>query len=118
MTRSPVVARLAAGIALAYAALCCGTPILAAADLAFETAAIHPADKVYPWQLGPTTFHVQSTVRGLVMFAYDLKDYQVIGGPAWAASSTDLYDIQAKTDFPASADQIRQMVASLLRDRF
>ena len=57
----------------------------------------------------------------LVMYAYDLKGYQVAGGPAWAAhpsTDTDYCDIAAKADAPLTQERARQLVQGLLADRF
>jgi uncharacterized protein (TIGR03435 family) len=59
---------------------------------------------------------VNSTVERLVTYAYDLPDYQVIGGPAWVR--TDRFDIAARAGREASVPDIRRMLQSLLEDRF
>jgi uncharacterized protein (TIGR03435 family) len=59
---------------------------------------------------------VDSTVARLVMYAYDLPDYEVIGGPAWVR--TDRFDISARAGRDASVPDIRRMLQSLLEDRF
>jgi len=51
----------------------------------------------------------------LVQVAYNLEDFQVMGGP-WANS--DGYDIIAKADSNANFAQMRLMLQSLLADRF
>jgi len=63
------------------------------------------------------------TARMLIANAYDVKEDQVTGGPAWVASTG--YDIDAKvTAFGSpdvhqlTSDQRRQMLQSLLADRF
>jgi len=43
-------------------------------------------------------------LKGLVMAAYNVKEYQVYGGPAWAARIDSLWDIAAKT--PGDARQV------------
>jgi len=59
------------------------------------------------------------TVKGLLTYAYKLRDDQVLGGPAWIA--TELWAIQAKapdgTDMK-DAEVIRQMLQSLLEGAF
>lgn len=57
-----------------------------------------------------------ATVRRLIRVAYNIKDFQISGGPGWAAS--DLFDISAKTENPAQPDQLMAMLQSLLADRF
>ncbi len=56
-------------------------------------------------------------LKWLMVTAYDVKHFQVFGGPAWANS--DRYDIIAKAeDGKATLDQMRPMLQSLLADRF
>jgi len=65
----------------------------------------------------PGRFHAQNVwLRFLIQNAWDVKDYQVESGPAWAAS--DRYDIDAKTDPNTSREQMRLMIQTLLEDRF
>src|SRR3954463_15214773 len=61
--------------------------------------------------------------RFLIVFAYQLAQFQLIGGPSWAA--TDRYDMVAKLegnpDFPPpgqAADPIQLAMRALLADRF
>ena len=59
-------------------------------------------------------------LKGLVMAAYNVKEYQVSGGPRWASEPDGMYDISAKTEGDAaqSMDQVRSMLRSLLAERF
>jgi uncharacterized protein (TIGR03435 family) len=57
-----------------------------------------------------------ANVRDLVVFAYGVLNFQISGGPGWA--STTHYDISAKMDTAATPDQLRQMLQTLLADRF
>src|SRR5579862_8209644 len=78
----------------------------------FEAASIKPsppADPARPikgFQVQPggrlNTF--STTLRMMIMFAYDVKDFQVSGGPGWANSET--YDIVAKADGNATPPQL------------
>jgi uncharacterized protein (TIGR03435 family) len=58
------------------------------------------------------------SVSNLVRYAYDLKSYQVSGGPNWTTS--DRWDIGAKGegDSALTRDQVRKMIQALLADRF
>jgi uncharacterized protein (TIGR03435 family) len=48
------------------------------------------------------------TVKGLIQQAYEIRDFQVSGGPAWL--DTERYDIVAKgTETGTSDDEIRKM---------
>jgi uncharacterized protein (TIGR03435 family) len=56
-------------------------------------------------------------VSALIIFAYNLRDFQVIGGPDWVRQS--YFDVNATAQNPAaSPDEIRLMVQSLLAERF
>lgn len=52
----------------------------------------------------------------LVQLAYNVKDFQVVGGPSWANS--DRYEIIAKAEGNAGFQQMQPMLQSLLADRF
>jgi uncharacterized protein (TIGR03435 family) len=65
----------------------------------------------------PGTFKAENVwLRFLVQMAWNVKDFQVSGGPAWAAS--DRFDINAKTDTKADFQKMRPMLQTLLEDRF
>ena len=59
-------------------------------------------------------------LKQLVMAAYNVKQYQVSGGPGWASRLDSMWDIAAKApgDGPASMDQARLMLQDLLAARF
>ena len=57
-----------------------------------------------------------TSVESLLWFAYDLPQYRIVGGPDWVRE--DWFEINAKAETDASADRIKLMVRSLLKDRF
>jgi uncharacterized protein (TIGR03435 family) len=57
-----------------------------------------------------------TTARQLILVAYGLQDVQLVGGPSWLA--TDLYVIEARTAPGATRASVRQMLRTLLADRF
>jgi uncharacterized protein (TIGR03435 family) len=64
-----------------------------------------------------TRFHRPDiTLRQLIVFAYDLPPFRVVGGPDWVAS--DRWDVDARVAMPASREQMRLLVQRLLADRF
>jgi uncharacterized protein (TIGR03435 family) len=87
----------------------------------FEVASVKPSPRD-----GQTTFRLpvaggQLTatglpVRELVKFAYALLDFEVVGGPEWAAG--ERFDIAAKVEGDAPIEQVRGMMRTLLADRF
>jgi uncharacterized protein (TIGR03435 family) len=88
---------------------------------AFEVASVKPDARggnasyvqASPGRLSPTNF----SLRGLIVFAYGVRDYQISGDPAWLGS--DYYDIQAKAEGNAPVKQMEgPMLQALLEDRF
>ncbi|MGB7220700.1 MAG: TIGR03435 family protein [Vicinamibacterales bacterium] len=59
---------------------------------------------------------VNTPLRLLVRLAYEVQDFQILGGPGWL--STDRFDIVAKADGVPPLPQIRLMLRALLEDRF
>jgi uncharacterized protein (TIGR03435 family) len=58
-----------------------------------------------------------SWIKQLVQLAYDVRDYQVAGGPGWL--TTDRYEIEAKArDAKGGPAEMKLMLQSLLADRF
>ncbi len=55
-------------------------------------------------------------VTVLIQVAYNVKDFQVSGGPSWTRS--ERYDVSARAEGPATFEQMRPMLQSLLADRF
>jgi uncharacterized protein (TIGR03435 family) len=58
------------------------------------------------------------SLKELVKLAYDVKDFQIAGGPRWL--DTERYDIVAKTNTPGdiSDADLRPLLQALLADRF
>jgi uncharacterized protein (TIGR03435 family) len=62
-----------------------------------------------------------ATMKALIGFAYNVRDYQISGGPNWLDSTG--YDIVATPEHPVdptpdNIDYFRQMMQSLLAQRF
>jgi uncharacterized protein (TIGR03435 family) len=58
-------------------------------------------------------------LRLLISLAYDVRDFQITGGPGWAA--TDRFDVEAKVDGATerlSMEAARPMLQKLMEDRF
>ena len=51
-----------------------------------------------------------------MMTAYDVQGFRIAGGPGWVSSSR--WDIQAKPDRVTAPREVRQMLRTLLEDRF
>lgn len=56
------------------------------------------------------------SVQTLLMFAYDVKAFQITGGPGWVTS--ERFNIDARAASDASRAQMQQMVIALLESRF
>jgi len=56
------------------------------------------------------------TLRSCVKWAYDVRDFQISGGPDWLG--TERYDISAKAAGHADDAQLRKMLQALLAERF
>ena len=59
---------------------------------------------------------VNVPVRNLIVRAYGVQPFQVIGGPAWLAN--DRFDVIAKAEGDATPAQSNAMLRALLADRF
>jgi uncharacterized protein (TIGR03435 family) len=112
-----------------FAATIQAVPVPAIAPPEFDAASVKPYGNV-PLTAGGRTGGGASRLemtpgrvagRGvsaqqIILEAYQIKDYQLFGAPAWA--SLDRFDLEAKTNPSADANQIRLMLQTLLRTRF
>jgi uncharacterized protein (TIGR03435 family) len=93
-----------------------------AADATFEVVSVKPnksGDRRVMMSLPPTgrLTATNITLRQLLQQAFDVQDFQLVGGPSWLAS--DRFDITAKAPEGAvTPAQIRPMVRAMLADRF
>lgn len=55
-------------------------------------------------------------ISNVIGFAWTMKYYQLVGGPSWLES--DRFDIEAKAEGSSSQDEMKQMLQSLLEERF
>jgi uncharacterized protein (TIGR03435 family) len=102
---------------------------VSAQPVQFEIASVKPQQFTGQGMVGITVHgdtldaeHV--SVFSLVEFAYNLRDVELSGGPAWVRSdilvTSELYQVIAKTTVtpPPPMAVFRQMLATLLADRF
>jgi bla regulator protein blaR1 len=95
---------------IAWAALCCISSLFgqsAPRPLTFEVASIKPSDpdargRMLSLQPGGGLRVTGWTLKGLIAFAYDVRDFQIAGGPGWIDSAR--YDIMAKAERSDSSD--------------
>jgi uncharacterized protein (TIGR03435 family) len=114
--------RMHLGITLAAASL---FALGATQQLQFEVSSVKPDD---PNARGQVTNHQpvfagdrvrsrSTRVLDLILYAYDLKPFQVTGNTL-LPNPPNLFDIDAKVEGAHSEDDVRLMLQSLLRDRF
>ncbi len=119
----------ATAVALLVGAGLFGQPLFAQVPPAFEVASIrvHSFASASPDRVGPPIAGNRGTFGGnlkqLIIYAWDLKVYQLFGGPAWVTNPstyTDYYDINAKAegDELLTESRARQLLQTLLADRF
>lgn len=95
-----------------------------AAKPAFEVASIRPAADVNSdlerrsgARIGPTGLVASGvSLVTLIQIAYDLKPFQLSGGPDWAR--TQRYDVQGRAAQASDDRGIRAMLQTLLEERF
>lgn len=107
--------------------LCLAALLIASAALAqpsgpsFEVATIKPAAPDQPgygisWNRGMVRLN-NVTLKAAILYAYDLHDYQLSGGPKWVDS--DAFDIVGKPDSRETKnDVLHAMLQRLLAERF
>lgn len=66
--------------------------------------------------VGSGIFNRSTTVAGLIASAYDVQDFQLSGGEEWVR--TERYDVAARAGREVSQTELREMVKTLLADRF
>jgi len=84
----------------------------------FEVVSIRPQD-ADPGLIpsSPDRFiDVNATLQSLITWAWNVRDFQVSGGPPWADSRR--FDVSARSPRPVSEATMRLMVQRLLADRF
>lgn len=94
-----------------------------AARLAFDVASIKKVEgpAVTTITVGSNAaaggaFNRITSVANLILYAYDLRDYQLDGGPDWIRR--DRFDVAARAGRDVSTADMRSMVQSLLKERF
>jgi uncharacterized protein (TIGR03435 family) len=90
------------------------------ARLAFEVATIKPNMSGNIWSSMPRSsgrlIVINMTLKDLLGVAYQVRAFQISGGPGWIDSNR--YDIEAKAECSPSQQQMMLMLQTLLEDRF
>jgi uncharacterized protein (TIGR03435 family) len=90
------------------------------AQATFDAASVKPNRSGFPG--GTTDFRpgqfvaVNQTLRFILVAAYGLEDYRIIGGPAWI--DRDRFDVQARAALPVTRPEAMPMLRALLEERF
>jgi uncharacterized protein (TIGR03435 family) len=86
----------------------------------FEVASIKPAPKELPLGGAPSSpdrfYRANITLQNLINYAYDMRAFRIIGGPAWISS--DRWEVSAKAATALQPSQMARLVRRLLADRF
>jgi len=106
-----------------------GLLLVAVLAQAFDVASVkrsapdNPNGSTFEYTTGGGLRVLNGTLRGLIESAYDVRDFQVTGGPAWL--TTDRYDVVARSQpgdpVTSRADDMkatRLKLQMLLADRF
>jgi uncharacterized protein (TIGR03435 family) len=90
---------------------------------AFEVTSVKAVEDGKTWavrKVDAQLYRSVSNVMQAVMWAWKVKDYQVLGAPSWLGQ--ERFEISATISTsagnPASDDEVRVMMRGLLRDRF
>jgi len=112
------------GISLAAILLLCAAAPAQTGAPRFEVASVKravpaggPGDIPRNMDSSPGHFSMRNVaLRFCLEWAYDLKDYE-IAGPDWIKGD-ERYDIFARASFPATDEQMKPMLQTLLLERF
>ena len=96
------------------------TATVLTAQLTFEVASLRPSPSLTSGgtmgQKPGRFFAANVPPVSFITFAYDIKGYQLFGAPDWAR--TDRFNLEATTGPNVATDHIREMMRSLLQERF
>jgi uncharacterized protein (TIGR03435 family) len=90
----------------------------------FEVASVRPMKLVgqgggrLGMSLSGNRVTIIQNLKGLVLEAYELDRYQVLGGPSWVDSRSDFFEIQAQSQNEPTRAQAHVMLQELLLERF
>ena len=73
-------------------------------------------NRFVPAEINPQSFRTVMSLAYAIEWAYEVQDYQVSGGPAWLRR--DYYEIEMKTAGPATKKEMREVLQTVLAERF
>ena len=100
----------------------CGLALAAVAQtpskrLAFESASIKPSNRTgIHFDGSPAFMRTSGTLKGLIRTAYGVEMDRIEGGPKWV--DQDTFEIEARAAQAVDAMQLREMLQTLLEERF
>jgi uncharacterized protein (TIGR03435 family) len=96
----------------------CALLLAVQSEPSFEVASIKPTGPAPNFFSSSPDRFVRGniTLSGLLVYAYDVVEFQIQGGPDWVRTSR--FDIEAKADGRPTAEEMRSMVKRLLAERF
>jgi uncharacterized protein (TIGR03435 family) len=86
---------------------------------AFEAAAIKPSkdqNRGTSWNTETNRMNLTASLKGMITIAYQVKDFQVAGGPKWL--DDDRFEVNAVSEGKPDTSQTLAMLQTLLADRF
>jgi uncharacterized protein (TIGR03435 family) len=85
---------------------------------AFELTTVKPAatNRIVHPAVDPKGFRMTTSLANAVLWAYEIHDYQLSGGPSWAHRT--YYEIEGRTQEPATPKEMRALLQGLLANRF
>ena len=109
------------GHAVILAVVLAAATVTAQGPLQFEVASVRPNtgnDENIPFRPQPPDglVYINYPLYQIVLNAYSVQSFRVTGMPGWAFQAR--YDINAKATGPITEQQRRQMLQTLLADRF
>jgi uncharacterized protein (TIGR03435 family) len=96
-------------------------PTSPAQSSVFEAASVktsdpNATDDLIDFQPGGRFTANRLTLKGLIRMAYNVRGFQISGGPKWMDS--DRYDVRTKAEGNPDTAEVRIMLQDLLADRF
>jgi uncharacterized protein (TIGR03435 family) len=90
--------------------------------LQFEVASFKPSaqgqvgGQISPRPGNKTYAGTNMTLRAYMSVAYQVRDSQIVGGPAWMEK--DPFDMEAQAEKPSTPEELHTMLQHLIEDRF
>lgn len=98
----------------------CG--VLPAQNLSFEAATVKPFDATkspgvtWGFSMNGNSLRVVGSLQALIRYAYDVEDTQIFDGPIW--KDREIFEVNGKAATNATLPQLKEMLRSLLTERF